>query len=325
MSHDERVFEVMGTTAHVIVVGGPSNLVERGAARLAELEGRWSRFRSDSELSRLNERSGVPVVVSPETYLLVERALDGRRITTGLFDPTLLPELRDAGYDRSFELIEHDDPPRAVEGGDGRAHRADSNPRSPDRSRTEAIQLDPIVRSIRLPSGVEIDPGGIGKGLAADMVVELLRAEGAAGAMVNVGGDLAASGVAPDGGGWTVAVADPSDADRIAVSLTFAEGAVASSWRTKRTWTRGGVLQHHVIDPKTGLPARSRAAGATVIAGAGWRAEVLAKAVLLAEPGDAARIVADNEAAGIAFADDGTVREFGNIEPYLARDLDRVA
>ena len=87
----------MGTTAHVIVTDGAPGLADRAVARLEELEARWSRFRPDSEISRLNERPGVPVVVSPETYQLIERALDGWRLTAGRFDPTLLRELRGGG------------------------------------------------------------------------------------------------------------------------------------------------------------------------------------------------------------------------------------
>jgi hypothetical protein len=105
MTTQERIVEVMGTTAHVIITDGPPGLADRAAARLEELEARWSRFRPDSEISRLNEMAEVPVIVSPETYHLVERALEGWRLTAGRFDPTLLRELRAAGYDRSFELI----------------------------------------------------------------------------------------------------------------------------------------------------------------------------------------------------------------------------
>ena len=105
MSTEERIIEVMGTTAHLVVTDGNATLAERAVERLHELEARWSRFRPDSEISRLNARPGMPVVVSAETYALVERAVEGAAMTGGLFDPTLLPELRDAGYDRSFELI----------------------------------------------------------------------------------------------------------------------------------------------------------------------------------------------------------------------------
>ena len=87
MTTEERIIDVMGTTAHVIVTDGALGLADRAVARLEELEARWSRFRPDSEISRLNERPGVPVVVSPDTYQLIERALDGWRLTGGPVRP----------------------------------------------------------------------------------------------------------------------------------------------------------------------------------------------------------------------------------------------
>jgi thiamine biosynthesis lipoprotein len=179
VSTQEREAELMGTTAHVIVTGAEPGLAARAVERLRLLEARWSRFLPDSEISRLNEHPGVPVLVSHDTYLLVERAIEGWRLTGGLFDPTLLRELRAAGYDRSFELMR-----AGASAPDDRP--ADAGARPPDRATlrptTDAITLDPLVRTVRLPFGVELDPGGIGKGLAADLVVEELRAQGATGA-----------------------------------------------------------------------------------------------------------------------------------------------
>ncbi len=292
----------MGTTAHVIVTDGPSGLADRAVARLEELEARWSRFRPDSEISRLNERPGVPVLVSPDTYELIERALDGWRLTAGRFDPTLLRELRAAGYDRSFELA-------AVEQCSGGApshgwprHR----PAPVDPLGRRADPARPHRRHGVAGSGVEIDPGGIGKGLAADLVVELMLAEGARGALVNVGGDLRVEGVAPEGDGWVVAIADPNDAERVVGTIALDAGAVASTWRTKRAWTApDGTPRHHLIDPATGLPAASGLAGVTVITGRAWQAEVLAKAAFLAGPVDGAALLAAHDAAGLLVADDG--------------------
>src|SRR5690349_20426127 len=100
----ERRAPVMGTTAHVVVVGD-ARLVETAFARLSDLERRWSRFLPTSELSRLNTHPGLHVVVSPETLLLVQRSIAGWQRTGGLFDPTVLPALRAAGYDRDFAAV----------------------------------------------------------------------------------------------------------------------------------------------------------------------------------------------------------------------------
>ena len=236
----------MGTTAHMIVTGGPSGLADRAVARLEQLEARWSRFRPDSEISRLNEHADVPVLVSEDTYRLIELALEGWRLTDGRFDPTLLREVRAAGLRPVLRAHQ-------LRLGQGRrrmrAARASRLRRDPG---AEQIRLDPIVGTVLLGRDVEVDPGGIGKGLAADLVVELLLAEGASGALVNVGGDLRVSGDAPEGEGWIVAINDPNHADQVVGTLALDAGAVASSWRTKRAWTApDGTRRHHLIDPAT--------------------------------------------------------------------------
>ncbi|MGZ4801401.1 MAG: FAD:protein FMN transferase [Acidimicrobiia bacterium] len=260
-------------------------------------------------MSLLNERPAVPVLVSRDTYQLVERALEGWRLTEGRFDPTLLGALRAAGYDRSFELLgatgAPGGPPRRVPN----ARRGPALVQRPEAGR---IRLDPIVGTVCLGADVELDPGGIGKGLAADLVTDLLLASGARGALVSVGGDLRAGGAAPDGEGWIVAIDDPTDADRVIGTIAFDAGAVASTWRTKRTWTTpDGTSRHHLIDPTTGSPATSGLAGVTVVSGAGWKAEVLAKAAYLAGPVDGAALLSDNDAAGLLVGDDGSIHEAG--------------
>ena len=309
MSSEARIVKVMGTTAHLIVTDGAPGLVDRGVDRLAELEARWSRFLPDSEISRLNDRPGVPVLVSKDTYRLVDHAISGWRLTEGRFDPTLLREVRAAGYDRSFELLDANKTlagpvPLAAEVPSGSADRPSSG--------ADRITLDPIVGTVLLGPDVQLDPGGIGKGLAADLVVDLLLAEGARGALVNVGGDLRVEGAPPEGEGWVVAIEDPTDADRIVDTVSLQAGAVASTWRTKRAWTApDGTPRHHLIDPTTGLPAVSGLAGVAVLTGRGWRAEVLAKAAFLAGPVDGAALLAANDAAGLLVADDGSVHPAG--------------
>ena len=316
MRTEERLADVMGTTAHVIVTGGTPGLAERAVDALHALEARWSRFRPDSEISRLNARPGVPVLVSPETFVLVARAVEGWRLTGGRFDPTLLPELRAAGYDRSFEL---------VRAGAGQAGATDAAPKPTEpesldaRLGAGAIFVDPVVGAVMLPPGTELDPGGIGKGLAADLVVERLLADGAAGALVSVGGDLRAEGAAPGGSGWVVAVADPVDEDRVLDTVGFDAGAVASSWRTKRAWTGpDGSARHHLIDPTTGAPAITGVRGVTVVSGLGWHAEVLAKAAFLAGMPEGARLIADRGAAGLVVTDDGSVTRAGDFARIAA-------
>ena len=253
----------MGSDAHLVVVGAEADeLADRAHARIDELEARWSRFRADSEISRLNRRAGTPVVVSPDTVGLIERATEAWRFSGGAFDPTVLGPMIRAGYDRSFDQIGADVRPVPSPLGVGAAD----------------IVIDGC--EVTLPVRTGFDPGGIGKGLAADLVVSELMAAGAAGACVNLGGDVRVAGGAPDGGPWTVGVWHPELAEPMA-RLGLADGAVATSTTQLRRWRVGGATHHHLIDPRSGLPSDSDVELATVVAAEAWVAEVLAKSVIL--------------------------------------------
>jgi thiamine biosynthesis lipoprotein len=313
----ERRVMVMGTEAHVIVVADDdaAGLAELAIARLQKLEARWSRFLPSSEISRLNGRRGAAVLVAPETFQLIDHALTAWRMTDGRFDPTILADLRAEGYDRSFELLGCPEPSAPVT-----RTREREVVRSPRGSCATApdIHLDRIVGTVRLGANTTFDAGGIGKGFAADLVVDELLSSGARGVLVNVGGDLRAAGESPTDACWVVAVADPLKPRHLLGNVCLSAGAVASSWRTKRTWIGpDGKSRHHLIDPRTGVSASSGVAGVTVVAAQGWRAEVLAKAAFLAGPLDGPGLVAQSGAAGIVVADDGSVHPAGNIDEFL--------
>ena len=296
----------MGTTAHVIVTGPDAladELADDAHVVLDGLEARWSRFRDTSEVSRLNAAAGARVAVSPETFELIERGVEGWRRTDGRFDPTVLDAVVGAGYDRSFELL------------DPSAHPATISARPAPGC--AGIELDPVVRAVRLPVGVGFDPGGIGKGLAADRVVESLRARGATGACVNVGGDVRVDGEAPGGGGWGIAVDHPITRGTL-VTLHLAAGAVVSTWRTKRAWGAADDARHHLIDPATGAPSWSGLSGVVVTAAHAWWAEVLAKAAFVAGPIEGARVLEAHGAAGFLVDDDGTAIPVGAVEQFVA-------
>lgn len=259
----------MGSTAHVIVVGGEPTLATRARHRLDALERSWSRFIADSEVSRINAAAGRAIAVSPDTRLLVRRALEGHRYTAGRFDPTLLSAVIAAGYDRSFDSISGS----SITGGPPTAAAVGFGP--------EGVELDDDEGTVRLPVGVAFDPGGIGKGLAADLVATELIELGAAGICVNVGGDLRVIGDAPDGEVWRVEVADPRGGAPLGI-VALASGGVATSSRARRHWNSAdGTEHHHLIEPVTGASASTSVLAATVIASEGWRAEVLAKVAFL--------------------------------------------
>ena len=302
----ELQFAAMGTTVHLIVVGANESegnrLAETARHRVHQLERLWSRFLDSSEVTALNSHAGRPYVVSPETYAVVHKAVLGWKMTGGRFDPTILPALLRAGYDRDFDqgLV---------------------TPTGRDRPSTapgcESFVLDEPLRAITLPTDVAIDLGGIGKGVAADLVTEELRQAGARGTCVNVGGDLRVEGESPTGAGWVLGINDPLGADEVLAHVHLNRGAVASTWRTRRAWGADGARRHHLIDPRTGEPAWSGLAGVSVLAGEGWRAEVLAKASFLAGPVEGAALLRHHGAHGLLLTDDHRLIPAGDVEAFL--------
>lgn len=261
-----RTCSTMSCQATLIAVPGPdtqatARLLDRALARLDQLEQRWSRFLPDSDVSRLNAGRGLPVAVSADTITLVEAMCAGWRATDGSFDPTLLATLVEVGYARSRV-----DATRRTSLPAGAARRGD-----PD-----AIRLDRRRRVVQLPVGTTIDPGGIGKGLAADLVVAELLAAGVAGALVEIGGDLRVGGAPPTGrGGWRVDVDTAANDGPTRVELT--DGGVATSTSRLRTWLDGTRTRHHLIDPATLDASDSDAVSCTVIAGTAAWAEAFTK------------------------------------------------
>jgi thiamine biosynthesis lipoprotein len=142
-----------------------------------------------------------------------------------------------------------------------------------------------------------------------------LRASARRGVLVNLGGDLRAVGEAPHPHGWIIEIDDPLGTGATGM-LSLATGAVATSTRLRRAWTRDGRELHHLIDPRTGRPAASGVASVTVIAGEAWRAEVLAKAAFLAGAEAGPRLVTDAGATGLIVTDDGAVLELDGMSEF---------
>jgi thiamine biosynthesis lipoprotein len=291
----------MGTTVEVVILGGPRELSARARAAVDDLESRWSRFRPSSELSRLNAAAGAPVVLSPTTYDAVARAVEAWHATNGRYDPTVLTALQAAGYDRDFASVTRTGP------------ALDALP-VPSAGCGD-VELDPVVRSVRLPPGVSFDLGGIGKGLAADLVAHAVVDAGADGVLVNLGGDARVLGDSPRAEGWVVEFENPLAFGPLGCAR-LAGGAVCTTTRTKRKWTRGGAPQHHVIDPATGAPSWSGLASVTVLSSEAWWAEILAKAAFVAGPKTGRALLASHGVTGLLVHDDGRVDELEGLEAF---------
>ena len=267
----ETRFRAMGTDVHVAAVGATSGLLGVAEERIRNLERRWSRFIDTSEVNALNHSQGRPVIVSDDTFELVTRAVTAWHATGGRYDPTVGPALAAHGYDRDFTDIV-----ATVATAPGSTEPAPG---------PGGIELLPGVNAIILPAGVTIDAGGIGKGFAADLTAELLLAQGADGALVNLGGDLRVLGRAPSARGWVVNVEHPIHPGRELLRLAMPDGALATSSRLLRRWQTSAGEAHHLIDPTTGRPAHTDVVAVTVVAGEAWWAEALTKALFLTGPG----------------------------------------
>jgi thiamine biosynthesis lipoprotein len=250
-----HAFRAMGTEVEC-QLDGPVDACHAVEHEFARLEALLSRFRPGSQLSRLNRLGSL--AAGPDLLEVVRLALDARARTDGLFDPTVHDAVVAAGYDRSFELLTCD----GIAG--------------PARPCGGAVELD--GRTIRLAPGVRLDLGGIAKGYAVDRAVSLLARSGAC--LVNAGGDLAVSG-----GLWPVAV------EHADLTLELRGGALATSGRDRRRWTRGGEERHHLIDPRSGFPADGNLVCATVYAPTAVEAEVLAKVAFLTGDVDAPHVL----------------------------------
>ncbi len=296
----------MGTDCHVIVVADTpivSELLPLAVERIELLEDCWSRFRPDSELNRLNAAAGLgPMPVSSDLLNLVLHMKHAWQLSGGLFDPTVLQAVRALGYDADFDEVVARD---ALTGVDEATLGTTPG--------MAAVTFDPHAGTVSLPKRVGIDPGAIGKGLAADVVAAELMSAGAAGVLVNLGGDLTFEGVTSDGSPWTIAVQDerisPDRSDRTLRLLEFPRqtrhAGVATSTTLKRRWAQG--RRHHVIDPRTGNMSASDLVQVTVAADRAWQAEITATAALLMPADEAAGWLRARDITAILLTADRTI------------------
>jgi len=265
-------------------------------------EAELSRFRAGSDLSHLNASAGEWVAVGPRLLEALRLALRAREETGGAFDPTVLPALVAAGYDRSFEQLAERPAVRAEGWRPG-----------------AAIELDEAAGRARLEAGTAVDLGGIGKGYAATRALDAMRDAwpGLPGALVDLGGDLAVRGETPERGPWRIAVADPRRPGTTLGTLLLHGGGVATSGRDVRRFGPGGSL-HHLIDPATGEPARPGPLAVTVVAPTVVEAEVHATALAISGAAEAvAHVAAHPRISGLYLPAAGGALPLG--EPPLAR------
>ena len=306
----------LGTSARV--AAWPAHQLARVLAvvdtELALLDQQASRFRPDSEISAAcrgvcGTQGGGSRIVSEGLAEAIAVALAAARWTGGLVDPTVGNALCALGYDRDFVAIR----------GDG------AMPRGPARvPGWQSVRLD--GRRLRLAADTRLDLGATAKGLGADRAAsEAALAVPAGGVLVSLGGDIAVAGEAPVGG-WPVLVADepepvgqpPASGGRPSQFpprsrgqvVRLATGALATSSILCRQWRRGGRTLHHIVDPRTGLPAAGPWRTASVAAANCAEANAASTAAIIAGNQAPAWLAAQGLPARLV-ARDGSVRLVG--------------
>lgn len=273
-AYGQSTSSALGTFATLLVAdpGALAPARELLAEELAAIDAACSRFRPDSELRRACAAGGQPVPVSPLFAEALSVALTAARLTGGDVDPTCGQALVSLGYDRDFASARQDTgslrQPPAPGGG------------------WRGVLLDAARREVTVPDGVLLDLGATAKALAADRAAARVAAATGCGVLVNLGGDISVAGQSPEGG-WLVGVADDANFDTTTATVetrqvvAVKDGGLATSSVLGRAWQRGSTRLHHIIDPRTGMSARSCWRTVTVAAATCVDANVASTAAIL--------------------------------------------
>lgn len=257
----------MGVTCSVTIIGVNAPVIASRCLDLVdELERLWSRFIPSSDICRINHSAGRPTRIDPRTTSLVRHMVAGCEATHGCFNPCLLPLQLHLGD--SSSLI------------DGRTSSVPEWTRVPTSVVDEVRGIEFLEEGlVRLPPGLTLDAGGLGKGRAADLIVAEALTLGADAACVNLGGDMSISGPTPDGNGWTVEILDPIDLRTPIATVVVNRGGVATSSMTARRRDGRGVAGHILSGDEPDTTSGSR--GATVLASTATWAEMWTKFAVL--------------------------------------------
>jgi thiamine biosynthesis lipoprotein len=292
-----ETFDCFGSTCSAFVTGpGQARAASEAVAMVRRTLLAWhrhfSRFLPDSELSRLNDDPRELVGVSPLMARLAHAAAEAGTHTGGLVDATLVEEIESVGYVRDL---------------DGSLPLARALALGPPRRRAAAaasagwrqLEVDLGKQTVRRPTGVKLDSGGLAKGLFADVLADALASH--ASFAINCAGDIAIGGAA--GSNRPIRVESPFDG-RILHTFERERAGIATSGIGRRSWLDArGRPAHHLLDPSTGEPAFTGIVQVTALADRALTAEIRAKAAILSGPRHAARWLPQG---GLVVFDDGS-------------------
>ncbi len=263
-------WEALGTSVELVVTDDNALAQARAIVEceLDAIDRACSRFREDSELTRVNARAGRTVETDPLLIEAVEVALRAAEITDGDVDPTVGMALELAGYDRDWRLLAHPvapEHPPATEKSSGDTSSSDELSGSrlqvsaSIRPGWQAVEFDRNRATLRIPAGVKLDLGATAKAWAADRASQAVHLATGCGVLVSLGGDISTAGESPERG-WRIHVTDDhrNGPDAPGQQITIAGGGLATSSTTVRRWRRESRTMHHIIDPSTGVPAEGR-------------------------------------------------------------------
>lgn len=296
---------LMGTDCQIRATHSSSKeslaAVDAGWVAVAECERLWSRFRPDSELCRINSLGDGGILtaeVSELTVTLIAAMKWAYSASGGWVDASLLPQVIAAGYDRDFQDL---------------AANVSAPSGAVQRNLEHGTLADVFVsgNQVTLARPVQLDSGGVGKGLAADLVADSIMRNGALGALVNLGGDIRAIGSDQHARPWSIHVADERGVNTSPLtSWEISDSAVATSSVARRRWNGG----HHLIDPRTWKPSQSDVLAATVGASDALAAEVAAKTALLMGLAAGSDWLAQRGTTAVLTGTDGSIHWIGTTE-----------
>lgn len=238
-------------------------------AIITDFENRFSRFKTDSELSRFNNRAGETTEISLAFRDLLQVSREYSALTDGIFNPFILPDLQRAGYIGSWPA-----PDTYVES-QNYQNRHHQNPLG---------ELEIGESWARIPKNSAVDFGGIGKGYALKELADYLSKKPVVGFWISLGGDIVCSGLDQDNNSWSIGIAQVITEPLSIQSVKNTDGeilSVATSGITKRQGTHNNKQWHHIIDPRTGIPAETDILAATAVTTNPIAADIFAKCAVI--------------------------------------------